>query len=168
MSRSLSLTFRQAIDAESDGSVVDVLLLTITHPTLTTPIYLSSDPTERVQEDPLLYGTVSRGNTYYFLPFEWVPPEDGDDTPPVLRLRVANFDQNIIALLRSVTSPPVITGEIVCSTTPNTVEITFPEFDLVSMNYDDKIIEMSLAIDSLVTIPVPAGNFTPKAFGGLF
>jgi len=169
MARTLSLTYRTAIDSEHDGSVVDILLLTFTHASLTTPIRLSSDPTQQISLDAdVVYGTVSRGNTYYFLPFNWVPPEDGDEAPPVLKLRIANFTPQMIALLRSISDPPLVTGEIVGSSTPDTVEMTFPNFDLIGMNYDDATIELSLAIDSLVNIPVPAGSFTPNAFGGLF
>jgi len=152
-----------------DGSAVDILLLTITHPDIATPYRISSDPTTRIQTDPeLLYGTISNSNTYYFLPFRWVLPEDGDDVAPTLKFTIDNFSTELITILRTITTPATVTGQIVSSAALNTVEMTFPNFDLTTMNYDEGKVEITCVIDSLVNIPIPAGSFTPQAFGGLF
>ena len=60
--RVLSLNFREAIFGPESGEV-PIFLLTITHPDLDEPVYLTTDATERLGTDPLTYGTVSRGVT---------------------------------------------------------------------------------------------------------
>ena len=60
MSRRVSLNARQAqIDPVS--AEIDVVLIEITHPDLDAPIRLSTDNTERISDEPLIYGTRSPG-----------------------------------------------------------------------------------------------------------
>jgi hypothetical protein len=59
----LSLNFCKALFAQEAGEVA-IFLRTITHPSLVTPIRLSTDPTARLTTYPLTYGTVSRSTTF--------------------------------------------------------------------------------------------------------
>lgn len=167
MARTVSLTMRQAMNAQETGEVA-VILLTITHPDLATPIRLSSDPTTRISTDPLLYGTVSRGQTYYFLPFSAILPDDKDEAPPSARIIIDNIDRELIRLIRSTSTPAAVTLEMVLASAPDSVEIMFPELDLVSADYDAQSVTISLAIDALLTEPYPSGTFDPASFPGLF
>ena len=45
-------------------------LLTVSHADLDEDLRLCTNPVERLQEDPLLYGTRSRGERYLFAPIE--------------------------------------------------------------------------------------------------
>lgn len=170
--RNLSLSFRQAHNAEA-SEVVDIFLVTIEHDELEAinggqPLRLSSDPTARLSDNPLAYGTVSRGQQYDFLPFQWVAPEEGDEAPSEIQFRILNFDVNMIQLLRSTSTPASVTVEVITSAALNDVEISYPSFDLTGASYDNDAIVLSLAIDSLVTEDVPAESFTPSTFPGLF
>ena len=75
-----SLTFRQTAYAQETGRVI-IALITLTHASLVEPIRISTDPTEKLST-PLLdivYGTVSRGNQYIFLPIKLQIPSDTDE-----------------------------------------------------------------------------------------
>src|SRR5688572_11065331 len=104
MSRVLSLTFRQAMNAPETGEVV-AALITIEHEQLVTPLRFSSDNAVRLSTDPLRYGTISRGLTFTFLPVGLVLPDDVEERPPAMRLKLDNIDRETIALLRSTSTP---------------------------------------------------------------
>lgn len=167
MSRTLSLTLRTAVNAEHTGEVV-VFLLTVEHTSLVDPLRFSSDPTERLDDDPLVYGTTSRGEEYTFLPMSVVMPEDSAEAPPAMRIVLDNVSRELIPLLRSISTPPQVTVELVLASAPDSVEVTWPEFDLVNITYDAQQISADLAITSFATEPYPAGTFSPAHFPGLF
>lgn len=167
MSRTISLAARAAANAEQTGEVW-VFLLTITHEALVTPLRLSSDPTVRLSVDPLSYGTLSRGETYEYLPMSLVLPDDSEGVAPAIRLVFDNIARQAVPLLRSVSTPPTVTVEMVLASDPDTVEVSFAEFDLVGADYDALSVSVDLTVNALANEPYPAGTFTPGGFGGLF
>ena len=167
MSRTVSLTARTAFNAETTGEV-PVFLITVDHDDLATPFRFSSDPTTRLSVDPLSYGTVSLGVTYNFLPIGMVMPDDSDEAPPAFRITIDNVAREMVPLLRSVDTPATVTIEMVLASDPDTIEVSWPEFDLIQADYDAQSVIIDLAIDSLVTEPYPFGRFSPSGFGGLF
>jgi hypothetical protein len=167
VSRSISLDARKSIYAEQTGEVW-VFLVTITHEDLVEPMLFSSDPTERLSDDPLQYGTVSRGNAYAYLPMTVTLPDDSDGTAPTIKLSLDNVLRDTVPLLRSVSTPPSVTAEMVLASSPDTVEASFPAFDLIDANYDSGQVTVDLTVDALSTEPYPADTFTPSGFGGLF
>lgn len=167
MARTVSLKFLKAINAQETDEL-PVLLLTITHPDLVDGPERLCSSGYRIQQEPLLYGMYSRGLRYLALPFSAVLPDDKEDSAPVAKLSMDNVDRDLVALLRSTTTPAEITMEVVLASSPDDVEIEFPPFDLVNADYDDATITISLAIDALATEPYPSGTFDPASFPGLF
>lgn len=165
--RTLSDAFKKALFAQESDEVV-ICLLTVDHEELTTPFYFSSDNTSRISENPLMYATVSRGREYYFVPFDFILPEDKSDVPPKIMLTVENIDRQIVPLLRSFTTPPSILVEIVLKSAPSIVEMDFPEMQMANATIVDSNIQIELVCDALLTEPFPGGTFTPGAFPGLF
>ncbi|OCC01716.1 hypothetical protein BA190_27530 [Labrys sp. WJW] len=165
--RTLSARFRAALYRENMEEV-PAMLITITHPDLTTPLHFSSDPTERISTEPLLYGTVSRGTQYNFVPFQVTLPADQDDAPPTIDITLSVVGREAVPLLRSAIEPPSVTLEIILAQYPDDVEAVFPDFDLVSASYGGDSATISLAIDSMASEPFPAGSFTPSYFPGMF
>lgn len=165
--RVLSLNFRNALFAQESGEV-PIFLLTITHPQLAEPILLTTDPTERITTDPLVYGTVSRGNTYLFAGVDITLPDEQDKSPPTSKLTVENVTRSLIPLARSISTPAQVKIEAVLASDPDTVETTFAEFDMTNLAYDASALNFDLTIDSLATEPFPAGSFSPADFPGLF
>lgn len=167
MSRTVSLTLRDAMYSQETGEI-PVVLLTISHPSFAEIARLSSDPTTRLSDTPLQYGTVSRGQTYIFCPFSTALPDDIDQRAPTARLMVENVSRKLVEIIRSVSSPATASIELVLASSPNSVEIEYPSFDIRSASYNANIMTLELSIDALTEEPYPAGNFDPSAFPGLF
>jgi hypothetical protein len=165
--RILSLNFRKAIFAQESGEV-PVFLVTITHPDLEAPIFLSTDPTERLSLDPLVYGTTSRGDEYLYVGMAVTLPDEQDKNPPASKLVISNTTRQLIPLARSVTSPPSVKIEAVLASSPDTVELAVPALDMVGLTYDAGQLTFSLSIDALTTEPFPSGSFDPASFPALF
>jgi hypothetical protein len=165
--RDVSDAFRSALYAQETDEV-PICLLTVTHESLDEPIYISSDPTTRLSDDPLVYGTESRGEQYIFLPFEFTLPDDKSDTAPRVQLTIDNIDHTLVALLRTFATPPSVKLEIIMASDPETVEITVPVLQMSDATIEHHTISNTLVADPLINEPHPAGQFTPGAFPGLF
>lgn len=157
MSRSITVTARQAVHAAETGEAF-LVLLTIDHADLAAPIRVSSDGVD----------TVSRGETFAAFPFRLTLPEDSDDRPPRARLQIDNVDRQIVQALRQVSGPPSVLMEIVLASDPETVEAAFPDFTLQSAQYDALVVSGELGLESFLREPFPAQRFTPAGFPGLF
>lgn len=167
MARALSSGMLAAIFSQ-ETEEVPVCLLTITHETLSEPVYVSSNPTDRISDDPLIYSTTSRGNEYLFLPFDFVMPEDRADGAPRVQLTIENIDRTLVNMLRSISTPATINVEIVLASSPDIVEVALPALQMGTAQIGDKAITVDLIADSLINEPFPAGQFTPGTFSGLF
>lgn len=175
MSRAVSEAFQAAANAEETGEVV-VILLTITHADLEAPIRLSNDPTQRLDlleseseaSGQPVYGTISRGDSYLYLPFQLTLPQEQDQSPPSARVVIENVGRDLVPLLRSTSTPAQVTIEILLASDLETVEVTFPTLDLAQADYDAGQATLDLVVDYLANEPYPAGNFDPSGFPGLF
>lgn len=165
--RVLSLNFRKALFAQESGEV-PIFLLTITHPSLDAPVLLSTDPTARITTDPLVYGTVSRAQTFLYGGVNITLPDEQDRSAPASKLTVENVTRDLIPLARSIQTPASVTIEAVLASALDTVEMTFPAFQMTNLVYDVMTLQFDLTIDALVTEPYPAGTFNPADFSSLF
>lgn len=157
MSRSLSTVAKQAVYA-SETSEVFLLLLTISHASLSVPIRVVND----------FQNLTSNGNLYTAFPFTIVLPEEKEEQPPRMRLVIDNVDRTIVQALRSLTSPPTIQLDVVLAIQPDTVEASFPGFTLRQSNYDQLVVEGDLTLEEIVVEPFPEGSFDPQSFAGIF
>ena len=165
--RSISDRFKAALFKENTDEVTTALI-TITHPDLPTTLRFSSNPSQRLSTEPLAYGTISRGETFDYVPMKFTLPADQDDAPPTIDIIIVNVGRETVPLLRSTLTPASVTVEIILDAYPDDVEATFPEFDLVSAPYEGETATLSLAVDTMQTEPYPAGTFSPSGFPGLF
>ena len=112
--------------------------------------------------------TVSNGLTFNSYQFMLTLPDDTERPFSQGRLSIENVSQVIIEALRSVSSALLITMQIVLASDPDTVEVEYPEFELVNVNYDAQQISGDLSIESFVEEPFPGDSFIPSYFPGLF
>ena len=143
-------------DVSSDPRLV---LLTITHASLTQPIRL------------VLNGEdfVSRGVTYKFAPFELTPPEQTQDGLQPAKLRIENISGKIITVLRTAagtSEPPEAKYELVFASAPDVVEQKWPGLIFLDAHYDD-CIEVSLGLPDMTREPFSQYRFTRKTHPGL-
>jgi hypothetical protein len=156
MPRTLSATAVASLNAQETGEVW-LVLLTISHPDLPTPIRVVNN-----NED-----ITSRGNVYQAFPFEIVLPGEDPDSPPRAAIRIDNVDRSVIALIRSISSAPSVTIEVILASQPNTVEIAYSSLALRNVRYDPSTIEGELFFEPLFNEPITA-TMTPSRFPGLF
>jgi hypothetical protein len=165
--RILSLNFRKALFSQESGEV-PIFLLTITHPSLTSPIHLSTDATTLYSTTPLAYQTVSRGISFLYAGIDVTIPDEQDKTPPASKLTIQNVTESLIPLARSVSTPPLVKIEAVLASSPDAVEMTIGAMNMSNLIYDANQLVFDLTIDALTTEPFPSGGFNPSSFPGLF
>lgn len=153
-----------------DADTTLITLLTITGTGIATPIRLCDNYTQRISEtdEEILYGVVSRSNNYYFLPFEITLPSEQVDSAPRATIKIYDVTRYLIPSIRTLTSAPSVLLELVLSSSPSTVEVSFPGFLLGAINYNADSITAELAVETLTIEPFPAHTFTPSYFPGLF
>ena len=83
-------------------------------------------------------------------------------------LSIDNVSRDIIASIRSIQTPPSVTMEVVLGSDPDTVEASFPDFELQHIGYDALTITGDLGIESFMSEPYPGDIFSPARFPGLF
>ena len=153
MTRSVSDALKRAVYA-AETEEVFIVLLTIAHAEMEEPFRLSSDAVD----------TVSRGETYYAYPFEVQLPDDSEKA----RITVDNIDRNIVAAIRSISTWPTVTLEVVLASDPDVVEASFEDFQMREITYNSLVVEGTLSMEALLQEPYPAGTFNPSQFPGLF
>jgi hypothetical protein len=169
MTRISNADFLRAANAQETG-VFPILLLTITDPSLTEDIRISTDATQRVEETAtaVVYGTISNGETFYFIPLAIKLPDDVDEGPQSMTVQIDNVSRELVAVVRGLTTPPSVNVDIVLSSDTNTVVGSWPEFLLTNIRTDAQTISGELVLEILINEPFPAGTFNPSEFPGCF
>lgn len=98
--RSLSSTFRRAIEAQASGDF-PIAFLTVTHSTLGTPVRLVNDTVNYIWQ----------GNTYTSLPFDITIMSD-NDSPPTASLIIPNIDASLGIAIAAMQTPPSVRIDI--------------------------------------------------------
>ena len=110
-----------------------------------------------------------RGYDYVPFPFEIVLPDDNDEAPPRVRLRIDNVDRRIVSEIRRITGNPItVRLRVVLASSPSTEEVGPMEFSLRDVIYNATTIEGTLMYEDLLNEPFPRDTFTPAKFPGMF
>nr|BDD43791.1 hypothetical protein 11 [Spirochaetaceae bacterium] len=156
--RSVSAAFWQAITQERTSAVF-LMLVTIEHPDLTSPIRL-------------VYNTqsvTSRGNTYQKYRFRIdLEDEKEDGMVSEARLTVEAIDQTLIQAIREIETAPTVTFELVLAADPDTVEVGPFVYDVTNVPYDLQFLSMTLEYQDVMDDEFPSKSFTPEYTPGLF
>jgi len=131
-------------------------------------IRLSSDATQRISEDPIVYGTISAGETYIYFPFELTLPQDRAESISGVKIQVENVSAEIGWWLRKSTVKPTATIKIISSGDLDNPIMILPDYDLASFQGGTMTIEGELILSTLESEPYPGYTFTPGYFPGLF
>lgn len=161
-----SLTLRHAMFADNAGDV-PVVLATITHPALATPVRLSSDPTVRLGLEPLRYGTISNGETFEFVMMSTVLPDQQRGQSPRAALAFENVDRDGVGLLRSITTPMRVRLDLVLASAPDAIEESYTDLRGVKSGYDGDRITVDITREPFTSEPWPCGRMTQARLPGL-
>lgn len=168
--RVISANMRDVLQA-TEHDTIPILLLTINHTSFNQPIRVSSDPTQRVTETDteVVYGTPSRGDDYLFYPFQMKLPTDEEEGTPKTSLVIDNVARDLTEAVESIDprDPVTVDIEIVLSTSLDTVEISYEDFELQNVSYDMFEISGEISMDALFGEPVPQHRMTPGNFPGV-
>ena len=151
-----------------------ILLITLTHPSLSEPVRVSSDPTKFLQLDPEtqepIYGTISNGKTFYAFPFQFTLPDqpEGSDTSVKASFQVDNVTRQYTSIIRNMQSAPVLELQFCFASDTNTIIETMPPLLVTDITYDVKTIHCELSAKDFRMEPFPSVQFYPSRFPGLF
>lgn len=172
--RIVSLNARTAFDAASTAEV-EVMLFTFEHPTLSAPVRLSTDPTERISREPLIYGTRSSwmgadtaAEPFLFMLASAALPDDIEDGPAPAEIIIDNVDVGIAETLRSITNRATAHMAIVLAATPDVIEAEARDLRLVAAEGDAERVVLHLSRLPIEEESVPMDRFTKQRFPGLF
>ncbi len=170
MARTLSSWALQAAYAQ-DTSEGFILLLTIRHPVLSGPVYLSSDPTTRGTDatgQPYYY-TESNSNQYLTIPFQISLPDDDPEKLLTAKLSIDNIDRSIISTIRQMgTIPGTLQIQIVTMSHPNNVEYDSGELTMRDVQYDALTVSTTMSFENILHEPYPGDRVSPVTAPGVF
>ncbi|MUZ66329.1 hypothetical protein V6582_05890 [Agrobacterium vitis] len=172
--RRVSLNARLAMEMGMTDEVY-VALFYITHPDLDEPVRLSTDNTERLSDEPLMYGTRSSwmdsdtsSEPFYFVLASTILPSDLDDAPTSGNLVLENVDNDIAKVLRSFTTLATIHMAVVLASSPDYVEIEYRNMQIVSADLTAGEVTLSFSRQDIEEEKSPGGRMTRSQFPGLF
>lgn len=156
---------------ESDDR--EIALLTVTHPKFTQTLYLSTDATQYLydEEDTAtpVYGTVSRGKEYIYLPIQATLPSSESDKAPAGSFSISNVSTILSQYLIVVDDDyPRVTVEIVLASDPDTVIQSWPEFELTTATLDATTATVQIAMPHTDNEPSPWLRLVPAYFPNAF
>jgi hypothetical protein len=134
-----------------------LLLVTIQHPTLATPLRFVNN----------LQSVTSRGNLFVAFPFEIELPGQDPESMGEARIKLDNIDRSIVSTLRGMTEPPTVTFEIILASQPDTVEASFEGLTLRNSTHDALTVSGILRFEDIVSEPVSV-QMTPGRFPAMF
>lgn len=169
--RRVSLNARLAQDAEYSDEI-HVVLVHITHPDLDEPVLLSTDNTERLSVEPLMYGTRSTwmdaSEPYLFVLASTLVPSDLDDAPATATLILENVDNHIAKLLRSFTTPATIAMAVVLASSPSMIEAEWTGLEMKTADGDAAEVRLEISRADIEEERSPGHRMTKDFFPGLF
>lgn len=172
MSRQATMSpeaIKQAYSVDADSALI-TLLTVYDVDGVTAIARIASDYIERIEETDadVIYGVISRGNKFTFLPLNIVNPSEPGSGTSVASLSINDVTRYVTPLIRNLKAPPKILMELVLSKTPNLVEISFTDFYISSFTYTADSVSCELSMVNLAREPFPSHNMTPIYFPGLF
>jgi hypothetical protein len=173
MSRLTSMS-PQALQAvfSPDSNSDLITLLTIYDPVNTGAVLarICDNYTTRISEtaDEVIYGVVSGGQNFTFLPVQVTLPGEEEAQAPRCSLSISDVTRYLTPIIRNLQGPPRVKLELVLNSTPSTVEVSFDFLYITSISYNRDVVNCELSMINLDREPFPLHSFGPQNFPGLF
>jgi hypothetical protein len=133
-------------------------LIEITHPELPVP-YRFVNNTEDI---------VALGVVWTRYEFRVTLAIDDGQTLPSAEVEFTNVDRVLIDVIRGLASAPSINLYAVLSMTPDVIEQSLTDMQLMDISYDMQTISGRLVSGDLLNAPYPADSYDPAQFPGIF
>ncbi len=144
-------------DAFSNESDLPLILLTISHPSLSEDICVVNNK----------LAITSNGQEYIAFPFDITLPDSKEDSQPSAKLTICNVSREIGQAIRSISTPPSVTITIVRQDTPDVIEAQFVGMRLNNVKYDMMTVTADLEFEDLTREEYPSLKFSPSIFKGI-
>ena len=95
-------------------------------------------------------------------------PDDSDAGPGTMQIELDNVDRALTQTIRDIHTPIPFKVEMVMDNAKDTVDLVWPEYVLVNIQYNAATISGTLTLDNLVREPFPGLMFTPGTAKGVF
>ncbi len=171
--RRISLNQRLSHDAHTTEEI-EAALFHIEHEDLSDPVRLSTDPTERLSDDPLAYGTRStfNGANPVSQPFQFVlvstdMPSDLEEAPAEATLVLENVTRGIADVLQMITTQASVHMALVLASSPNQIEAEYRDLKLVRAEGNAAEITLFLSRQPIEEESFPSVRMTKQRFPGL-
>ena len=138
--------------------------------TVTKEIRLCDSYLTRLSENSsdVVYGVVSRSKNYVFLPLEITLPQEEEAQAPRCSIVMRDVTRYLIPVIRELKEPPKVKLELVLSSTPDVVEVSFDGFYVTNFNYNRDQVTCELQMVNYEREPFPVHSFSPATFPRLF
>jgi hypothetical protein len=168
--RNLSAEALKALFSPDADSELFTLLTIYAADGVTPVLTLSDGYTQRLSEttQDVLYGVVSNGVEYTFLPMEISLPSEEEARAPRCSLVIKDVVRYVTPLIRTLNYSPKVKLELVLSKTPNVVEVSYVGFYISSFTYNAEQVTAELSMTDYEREPFPVHSFSPAYFPGLF
>lgn len=172
--REVSLSARASTES-GQAHEVEVALFVVEHESLDAPVRLSTDPTERLSVEPLMYGTRSRWfganpatDPYLFVLATAGLPSDMEDAPAAVTLTLEAVDRRIADVLRSFITRPTVHMAVVLASTPDVVEVEYRGLQIIASEGNATSVTLSISRAPIEDETFPKDRMTKEAFPGMF
>lgn len=167
-------TLQAMFSQETDKELV--LLVTVYDPQNSSQVLLRLADTyldgyrisELTTDDQVVYGVPSRGQNYLFFPMNVSLPDEAENSAPRCSITMYDVTQYLMPVIRTLTGRPRVTLELVLSSSPDVVEVSFENLYITNFNYTVDRITADLSMINYEVEPFPQYSFTPVHFPGLF
>lgn len=95
-------------------------------------------------------------------------PDESDESSQQMSITIDNVSRELVPAIRSASSSLSVSVVMVMSCSVDVVEVTFPDFIITSVDYDEMTITGNMTLDLFDNEPFPGGSFTPSTFFALF
>jgi hypothetical protein len=133
-------------------------LITLSHDSFTSPIYLVDNSEE----------IVSNGNTFLPFPMQIILPQDDSDSDKQVKISFDNVSRFLIEELRSISTPINLKLEMVLASNPDIIEVKLEELQLRNIQVTLKSVEGTLVLDDFLRTELSSEKYGPSNFPGLF
>jgi len=113
-------------------------------------------------------GFTSRGDSYLYFPYSLPFMQMDPDRPPSVQLSISNIDRRIVEAVRTVSTPPTVTFEVVTVSEPDTVEYGPMAYTMGSPDGDLFTVTSELGFEDILNAAANKGTFRPSSNPGLF
>ena len=168
--RNLSAEALKALFSPEGDSDLIILLTIYAADGVTPLVNLADGFTQRLSEttQDVLYGVISNGVEYTFLPMEIALPSEEEGRAPKASIVMKDVVRYLIPTIRNLSYSPKIKLQLVLSKTPDVVEISYNGFYIISFTYNAEQVTAELSMVNYEREPFPAHSFSPAYFPGLF